>query len=74
MLIVTFITKHFIFEISLCFFRYTNGFLLFVNELFITEPYKCGNRRQKVFPKIVISKIVIKNSYVSEASQNDNPD
>ena len=42
--------------------------------LLITEAYKYGNRRQKVFPKIVITEIVIKNSNVLETFQNDNKD
>ena len=65
--------KHFIFEISLYLFP-THGFLVFYNELLITEVYEYGNRRQKAFPKIVITKIVIKNSYVLETFQNDNKD
>ena len=40
----------------------------------MTEAHEYGNRRQKVFPKVVITKIVIKNSYVLEAFQNDNQD
>ena len=68
-----FITKHFILEISLYFFRHTYGCLVFYcNELLITEAYKYGNRSQKVFPKVVITKIVTKNSYVIERFQNDN--
>ena len=48
--------------------------MVFYNELLITEAREYGNRRQKVFPKVVITKIVIKNSYVLEAFQNDNQD
>ena len=43
-------------------------------ELLITEAHEYENRRQKVFAKVVISKIVIKNSYVLATSQNDNQD
>ena len=48
--------------------------MVFYNELLITEAREYGNRRQKVFPKVVITKIVIKNSYVLETFQNDNQD
>ena len=57
------------------FFRHAYGCLAFYNEL-IQEAHKYGNRRQKekVFPKVVVTKIVIKNSYVLETFQNDNQD
>ena len=55
-------------------FCHTYVCLLSYNELFITETHEQGNGRQKMFPKVVISKMVIKNSYVSETSQNDNQD
>ena len=49
--------KHFIFEISLYFFRHTYGCLVFYcNELLITEAYKYGNRSQKVFQKQLLLK------------------
>ena len=40
----------------------------------MTGAREYGNRRQKVFPKVIITKIVIKNSYVLETFQNDNQD
>ena len=40
----------------------------------MTEAREYGNRRQKVFPKVIITNIVIKNSYVLETFQNDNQD
>ena len=55
-------------------FCHTYVCLLSYNELFITETHEQGNGRQKMFPKVVISEMVIKNSYVSETSQNDNQD
>ena len=42
--------------------------------LLITEAHKYGNRRQKVFSKIFITEIVIKNSNVLETFKNDNED
>ena len=39
--------------------------------VFITAAREYGNKRTKVFPKIAISKIVIKNSYSSEVFQDD---
>ena len=42
--------------------------------LLITEAHKYGNRRQKVFSKIVITEIVTKNSNVLKTFKNDNED
>ena len=66
--------KHFIFEISLDFFRHTHGCLVFYKKLLTTKAHEYGNRRQKVFPKVVITKIVIKDRYALETFQNDNQD
>ena len=49
------------------------NFFVFL-ELLIMEAHEYENRHQKVFANVVISKIVIKNSYVSATSQNDNQD
>ena len=56
------------------FFRRTYGCLVFYNKLLTTEAHEYGTRRQKVFPKVVITKIVIKNSYALETFQNNNQD